>query len=186
MFSRVTSSAVLRLATSFTSRSNTFPGVTSFGLRSFSDAVNRGTVKWFDTKKGFGFITPDDGSEDVFVHQTSIYSEGFRSLAEGEQVEFVVQHDPQGRIKALNVTGPKGSYVQGTPPPSSSSRRNSFGDDDFGGGRQKSFGGDRNYGGFGTGGYGGDRKSNRNDNANDSLDSDDFFKLDHSEPKKTE
>lgn len=50
-----------------------------------------GAVKWFNTQKGFGFITPADGSADVFVHQTAIYAPGFRSLAEGEAVEYEVR-----------------------------------------------------------------------------------------------
>jgi len=61
-----------------------------------------GTVKWFNDAKGFGFITPDGGGKDVFVHQTAIQSEGFRSLAEGDKVEFEVQPGPKGP-QAANV-----------------------------------------------------------------------------------
>ncbi|MGI8461155.1 MAG: cold-shock protein [Solirubrobacterales bacterium] len=55
-----------------------------------------GTVKWFSDEKGFGFITPDDGSKDVFVHQSVIAGEGFRSLAEGAKVEFESEADAKG------------------------------------------------------------------------------------------
>ena len=48
----------------------------------------KGTVKWFDDVKGFGFIEPEDGSDDCFVHHSEIQAEGFRSLSEGDQVEF--------------------------------------------------------------------------------------------------
>lgn len=74
-----------------------------------------GKVKFFDSVKGFGFITPDNGGEDVFVHQTAILSQGFRSLAEGEPVEFEVSVDVAkgGKKAASNVTGPNGAYVQG-------------------------------------------------------------------------
>jgi len=78
-----------------------------------------GECKWFNSKKGFGFITPKDGSEDVFVHQSAIHAEGFRSLAEKEPVEFETAIDENGRVKALNVTGPGGAYVQGAPKPRS-------------------------------------------------------------------
>lgn len=56
----------------------------------------KGTVKWFNDQKGFGFITPESGSKDVFVHQSSIIAPGFRSLAEGDRVEFVIEQGPKG------------------------------------------------------------------------------------------
>ena len=62
-----------------------------------------GTVKWFNESKGFGFITPEDGSKDVFVHFSAIASEGFRTLAEGQQVTFDVEEGPKGP-QAQNVT----------------------------------------------------------------------------------
>lgn len=55
-----------------------------------------GKVKWFDEAKGFGFIEPDDGSGDVFVHFSSIQGSGFRTLAENQRVEFVSKQGPKG------------------------------------------------------------------------------------------
>jgi len=77
----------------------------------------QGECKWFNSKKGFGFITPKDGSEEVFVHQSAIVAEGFRSLAEKEPVEYELAKDDSGRPKAVNVTGPSGANVKGAPKP---------------------------------------------------------------------
>jgi len=69
----------------------------SFGMRT------KGTVKWFNDSKGFGFITPENGSKDCFVHHTAIQGSGFKTLAEGEQVEFDLIDEPKGP-KATNVS----------------------------------------------------------------------------------
>lgn len=59
-----------------------------------------GTVKWFNDQKGYGFITPDDGGKDLFVHQSAIEAEGFRSLAEGAKVSYETEQGPKGPAAA--------------------------------------------------------------------------------------
>ena len=65
--------------------------------------ATKGKVKWFNDAKGFGFITPEDGSPDVFVHFSAIQGEGFKTLAEGQKVEFELIDGPKGP-QAANVT----------------------------------------------------------------------------------
>mmetsp|Transcript_21731 Transcript_21731/g.25879 ORF Transcript_21731/g.25879 Transcript_21731/m.25879 type:complete len:126 (-) Transcript_21731:196-573(-) len=108
--------SALALSSAFVQPSTTFLkyGALRMSEEEAGAAVQTGTVKWFSTEKGFGFIVPDDGSPDVFVHQTSIKAEGFRSLADGESVEFDTETDPStGKTKASIVTGPGNTNVQG-------------------------------------------------------------------------
>ena len=64
--------------------------------------VSVGKVKWFNSKKGYGFIKLNDGDQDIFVHYTSIKGDGFKSLVEGEEVQFELAEGPKG-LQAQNV-----------------------------------------------------------------------------------
>lgn len=64
--------------------------------------MTKGTIKWFSDQKGYGFVTPEGGKKDVFVHFSALQGEGFKSLAEGQQVEFDIVSGPKGE-QAANV-----------------------------------------------------------------------------------
>ena len=68
--------------------------------------MNNGTVKWFNAEKGYGFISNDEGGEDVFVHYSAIQSDGYKSLKEGQKVSFETEADPKNpnKLRAVNVS----------------------------------------------------------------------------------
>ena len=67
--------------------------------------MNNGPVKWFNAEKGYGFISNDEGGEDVFVHFSAIQGDGFKTLNEGQKVTFETETDPKnGKLRAANVT----------------------------------------------------------------------------------
>lgn len=65
--------------------------------------MSAGTVKWFNAQKGYGFIRPDDGSNDVFVHISAVEQAGLRGLNEGQKVTYEIEHGRQGKSSATNL-----------------------------------------------------------------------------------
>jgi len=77
-------------------------GAGVFSRKESQQMSQQGTVKWFNNAKGYGFIQPEAGGEDIFVHHTAIVSEGFRTLNQGERVSYEVVQGPKG-LQARNV-----------------------------------------------------------------------------------
>jgi len=66
-------------------------------------SMSNGTIKWFNTTKGYGFISPDDGTNDVFVHASDAERAGIAALKEGDKLTYDVQRDPRGKMSACNL-----------------------------------------------------------------------------------
>jgi len=117
-----------------------------------------GFCKFFDGKKGFGFITPDNGGDDLFVHQSAIHADGFRSLAEGEKVEFdrEMNHE-KGKERAINVSGPGGVVVKGAPREQRDDGYNNRGNNGYGNNNGYNNRGNNDGYGRGNQGYNNDR-----------------------------
>eukprot|EP01084_Bolivina_argentea_P265058 449156_1 len=158
-----------RLAKPTTSIMRQFQHQNNRMFSTFGGDRRKGTVKWFNGEKGFGFLVDDDNSDEIFVHQTAIHAQGFRSLAEGEEVEFEVEIDERQRKKAHNVTGPDGAFVLGAPRPDTN-----FG---FDGGSRGGGGGSFDGGSRGGGGgsFGAPREQRPNMYGDDD-DDEDLFK----------
>ncbi len=121
------------------------------------DGTMRATVKWFNTAKGFGFVTPGDGSPEAFLHLSALKQAGYESVGEGAAVTVEIGQSPKGR-QVLRVLEVDNSTSRA---PAPRPRQGGFGDrGDRGGygGGGGGYGGDRgDRGGYGGGGYGGDR-----------------------------
>jgi len=72
-------------------------------FRTWRDFMSIGTVKWFNNQKGYGFIQPDDGTKDVFVHISAVEVSGLGSLNEGQKVSFEIERGQQGKVSAVNL-----------------------------------------------------------------------------------
>jgi CspA family cold shock protein len=118
-----------------------------------------GTVKWFNTAKGFGFVQPDDGGSDVFIHISALNQAGLDSLDEGDKVEYELEQDRRsGKLAATQIVVTE----KGAPQPRRAGGGGGFGGGDrggYGGGGGGGYGGgggrDRGFGGGGGGGFGG-------------------------------
>jgi CspA family cold shock protein len=65
--------------------------------------MSTGTVKWFNAQKGYGFIQPDDGTKDIFVHISAVQRAGIGTLNEGQRLQFELEQGPQGKVSAINL-----------------------------------------------------------------------------------
>ena len=90
--------------------------------------MNNGTVKWFNSEKGYGFISNDNGGDDVFVHFSAIVGDGFKTLEEGQKVTFDTEQDPKNskKLRAVNVVNSNRRETKRTAVPSCTWSGSSF------------------------------------------------------------